>query len=319
MRSEYRRGAGIVPLLVLLGLIGFCVCPHAVLSAPAARKAPASRPAPPPQIVTIKKVDGSTLRGKVLTNDGVQLSIAPVEGKAFGQPLDVAWKDVKAVSNGLTQTKGQEAWKLEHKGDLCDVCHGDRGIVCDVCKGTGHDKESSKDCKTCKGAQQVTCTQPKCDKGTIPCPSPCLKLSEGHWTTKDGKQVRTFKVKGGTVTASDEHLGQTGKFEGSTIQFADCPTCGKTGKITCPTCHGTGSLPCPTCKADKKAADCASCEDGYTACSSCAGTGLKGHGAGDAGVAGTPAQAGQPATATKAGSPAEPKPESKKSTGDGLD
>jgi hypothetical protein len=321
MRSKPPRAASIAPLMVLLSLIGFSACPHAVLGAPAAGKAPTSRPAPPPQIVTIKKVDGSTLRGKVVGGDGVQLTVAPIEGKAFGQPVELAWQDVKTVSNGLTQRKQEDAWKLTHKDELCEVCHGERAIACATCKGTGHDPESSKDCKTCNGAQQVKCNQPKCDKGKVPCPGPCLKLSEGHWTTtKDGKHVRTFKMQGETVTVGEEHIGQTGKFEGKTIQFADCPTCGKTGTINCPTCHGTSFMPCPTCKADKKPADCASCEDGYIACASCAGTGLKGAAAAAVAKASTGQPAPQaPAAEVKAGSPAEPKPEAKKSSNDGLD
>src|SRR3954449_2384199 len=105
MQSRPRRAAPIVAWTVLFSLIGFLACPHAVLGAPASGKAPTSRPAPPPQIVTIRKADGSTLRGKVLGGDGVQLTIAPIEGKAFGQPVELAWQDVKTVSNGLTQRK----------------------------------------------------------------------------------------------------------------------------------------------------------------------------------------------------------------------
>src|SRR6187399_222834 len=98
MRSTTRRAAAaIASLLLVLGVLGFGVRPHAALGAPAAAKHPTSKPAPLPQIVTIKKADGPTVRGKVLATDAAHLSLAPVEGNAFGQPVDIPWKNVKTV------------------------------------------------------------------------------------------------------------------------------------------------------------------------------------------------------------------------------
>lgn len=301
MSRLIRRGCVSVALLLMVGALAFAAAP----AAPSKTPAPKS-PAPPP-VVAIKKVDGSTVRGRLVASDGLRLSIEPaVDKNTFGDAVDVPWKDVKTVSNGLTQKKAQDAWKAGHKDELCDVCHGERVNVCEVCKGTGHDPESSKDCKTCKGAQQVACNQPKCDHGKVPCPNDCIKKAPGE------KRIgRT------TLTWSGAHLGDVIKIDKSgNPTLEPCPVCNRTAKVMCPTCHGTSFIPCPTCKADKKAADCASCDDGYTACSSCAGTGLKG------GVA-APASTGQlppqgPPAEVKAGSP-EPKPGAKKSTGDGLD
>jgi hypothetical protein len=311
-----RVGVAVILALVIVGVAGAALTLAAVPTS--SSKQPAAKSPASPPIVSIKKVDGSTVRGRLVASDGLNLTIEPaVDKNTFGDAAQVPWKDVKAVSNGLTQKKAADAWKAAHKDELCDVCHGERVTVCQVCKGTGHDPESSKDCKTCKGAQQVACNHPKCDKGMIPCPAPCVKLGEGTWRMQDGKHVRIFHVNGGTAWVSEAHIGQIVKFDkAGGMQVEDCPTCGKTGKITCPTCHGTGFIPCPTCKADKKAADCASCDDGYTACSSCAGTGLK------AGAP-LPTNTGQlppvaPPANVKAVGPKEPKAVEKKSN-DGLD
>jgi hypothetical protein len=256
----------------------------------------------------IKKTDGSSVRGRLVASDGVHLTIEPaVDKSTFGDATQVPWKDVKTVSNGLTQKKAADAWKAAHKDELCDVCHGERVTVCEICKGTGHDPESSKDCKTCKGAQQVACNQPKCDHGKVPCPNDCIKKAPGE-----------KRIGRSTLTWSSAHLGDVIKIDKSgNPTLEPCPVCNRTAKVTCPTCHGTSFIPCPTCKADKKAADCASCGDGTTACSACAGAGLKGG-------AGAPANTGQlppqaPPAEVKAGNPAEPKPGGKKSSGDGLD
>jgi hypothetical protein len=263
-------------------------------------KAPAADKPKPPQIVTVKKSDGSSVRGKVAANDREHLTIDPVEGNKFGAPIEIAWSDVKSVSNGLTHQKALEAWKVEHKSELCETCHGEGHIDCEICKGTGHDPAASKDCPTCKGEVVVDCPEKHCDAGKIPCPGPCLKLSEGTWTKPDaeGKRWRTIPISGGTFRVSTGHLGEivkSGK-RGEAPTLTPCEICGRTGSITCPTCGGDHKVTCPTCKADKSAADCAACEDGKVACKTCGGTGLKG---------GTTPPAPQPTAATPA-TPAKP-------------
>jgi hypothetical protein len=309
------RAFGLLALIVIVSL-ALAAAPPTSSNKPA----PTAKLAAPP-IVSIKKTDGSNLRGKLLDADGIHLTIQPaVDKNTFGDPVEVPWKDVKVVSTGLTQKKAQDTWKLAHKDELCDACHGERLVTCDVCKGTGHDPDSSKDCKTCKGAQQIACNHPKCDHGKIPCPGPCLKLSEGSWTMHDGKRIRTFRNPGGgTAWVSEGHVGQIVKFDKrGDMTLEDCPICHKTGKIDCPTCHGTGFMPCPTCKADKNAAKCTACEDGLKPCSACAGTGLKG-GAAAAGQAGVVSPQAPVAGQPEQPKPAVPKPPGKTSTGDGLD
>jgi hypothetical protein len=246
----------------------------------------------------VKKADGSNVRGRLTSSDGLRLTIEPaVDKNTFGDAVQVQWSDVKSVSNGLTQKKAQDTWKAAHKAELCDVCHGNQATNCEACKGTGHDPDSSKDCKTCKGEQQLACKQPKCDQGKIPCPADCIKKAPGS------KRIgRT------TVNWSESHIGDVIKLDkGGNATLEPCTVCNRTAKITCPTCRGTSHMPCPTCKADKKAADCASCENGATVCSSCAGTGLTGAAA-NATVGQLPAQT--PPAEVKAGDPAaEPKPQ----------
>jgi hypothetical protein len=279
----------------------------------------AGKPAVQP-IVSIKKADGSTLRGQLVDSDGRHITVKPAEGKTFGEPVELPWSDVKAVSGGLTQAKAQEAWKLAHKDELCETCHGERFPPCSTCKGTGHDPASRSDCKTCKGELTVDCSDKRCDQGMIPCPGQCLKITEGSWTKtpdKDGKRWRSFRVKGGTHKISDAHLGEVVKVENGELKFGTpCEICGKTGKVACPTCQGHGTLPCPTCKADKTAADCAACDDGTQACATCGGSGLKGAGAAAAPSA-TPTPAAPPAPAAGAAQPVEKTPAG--NTGDGLD
>jgi hypothetical protein len=293
----------------LSGTLAFLIGAVAFAAAPAQTAAPKAPAAPP--IVSIKKADGSNLRGRLVASDGLHLTIEPaVDKNTFGDPVEVPWKDVKAISNGLTQKKANDAWKAAHTDELCDVCHGEHVSVCETCKGTGHDPASSKDCKTCKGAQQLPCNQPKCDHGQIPCPANCVKKAPG-----------TYKVKGHIVEVHAGHEGDVIKFDkNGGLLLEPCPVCGRKAKVTCPTCHGTSFIPCPTCKASKKAADCASCDDGAVACISCGGSGLKG----GAAPAPAPVSTGQlppitPPENVKAGGNPDSKPESKKSTGDGLD
>lgn len=263
------HGLRTLAALLIVAIVG------SVSGAPATKSPAAEKPKTLP-IVTIKKSDGSTVHGQLARSDGEHLTINPTEEKGFGAPIEVSWSDVKTVSNGLTRQKAQDAWKAEHKSELCDACHGDRRVDCEVCKGTGHDPASSKDCKTCKGAGVVACTDPKCDNGKIPCPGPCLKLTEGTWTKPDatGKRWRTLS---GGWRFSSGHIGQVIKFgkRGEQPEVTDCTICGRTGSITCPTCGGDDKVACPTCKANKSAADCTACEDGKVPCKTCGGSGLK--------------------------------------------
>ena len=236
-----------------------------------------AKPKAPP-VVMVKKSDGSSVRGQLAASDGERLTINPAEGKEFGAPVEVPWSEVKSVSNGLTRQKALDAWKLEHKAELCDACRGDRRVDCDTCKGTGHDPAASADCKTCKGELLVDCPDKRCEDGKAPCPFPCMKLSEGSWSKPDasGKRWRSISGGGGTMRVSDGHVGEVLRKGKRGEQLVPCENCGKTGSVACPKCGADGKVACPTCKAAKSAADCAACDAGQVACKTCGETGLKG-------------------------------------------
>ena len=105
-------------------------------------------------------------------------------------------------------------------------------------------------CEMCNGDGYVPCTNPKCDEGDIPCPKPCLKLSQGQWYVKDGLHWRKFPMKGGSYEFSEHHLGQivTPPKGDAGPSAADCPTCKGSTRVTCPTCDGTDIVACPKCK-----------------------------------------------------------------------
>ena len=318
------RSVVITASALLLALATVVTAVAAAQSDPASESgATAAKPKTPPRVF-VKKADGSSVRGELVEADGIRLSVRPAEGKSLGEPVEIKWADVKTVSNGLTREKAQQAWKAEHKDELCETCKGERVARCDTCKGTRHDPAASADCKTCKGKMLVECTEKKCDDGKAPCPGPCLKLSEGTWSKPDaeGKRWRSFRAKDGVHKISDAHVGEVVKVEkGEFKSGTPCEVCGKTGSVSCPTCAGHGDVACPTCKADKAAADCAACEDGGKACPTCAGTGLKGQAAAVPPVAAEPAPAAPaPAEPAPPAAPQPPTPPAPKgTTGDGLE
>ena len=241
---------------------------------------PPTTPATPqPPLVTVTKTDGSLVRGRLASSDPKSLSIVPtVKGGAPGDPIEVPWTEVKTVSHGLTQQRAIDQWKRAHPEDRCGDCHGDGTTVCATCKGTGRAPSTAADCPTCHGELLVACTAPKCDHGKVPCPAPCLKLSEGKWTLKpDGKRWRRFPSRrGGFAEVSDGHLGQIVEIKNGEPQPpVHCPTCQGEQKIDCPTCHGTQKAPCPDCTKAATQSPCPDCKKGQVDCKTCAGTGLK--------------------------------------------
>jgi hypothetical protein len=270
-QMQFRIGLIVLALGILMAALGAQQAPN---------KTPASKPAP---VVTVTKTDGTLVRGQIVSSDPDQVVVKPAlkaGEKIAGDDVAIAWKEIKIVSNGLTQKKALEAWKEEHAKELCDKCGGERVVTCPTCKGTGHDPKSSKECKTCNGAMEVKCKAPKCKEGKIPCPKPCLKLSEGHWIKKeDGKRWRVFSIRGGaSFQYSEGHLGQliTLDKDGTPHAGAMCTTCEGKGEINCPECHGTAKVPCKTCKANADAPKCADCEGaGFKKCVACDGSGLK--------------------------------------------
>jgi hypothetical protein len=232
-------------------------------------------------IVSVTQSDGSVIRGRLSASDPDGLTIQPLPktGQPAPEQVIIPWKQIKHVSNGLTQAKALAQWKEQHVGELCETCHGDRTVVCTTCKGTGRDPAARKDCPTCHGEMEVVCKAPHCKEGKIPCPGHCIKRSEGKWVQKDGKTVRYFHSGKITYWVSEAHVGEVIELNRKTGQLerkGKCPICGGTTVIDCPVCHGMGKVPCPTCQAATEAPACpAHCDQGRIPCPTCDGTGLK--------------------------------------------
>ena len=237
---------------------------------PAAQKPAAPKPNP---IVTIKKIDGTTVRGQLVSPEPDLVVIKPPGAAA--ENVTVRWKEIKSISNGLTQEQSAAQWKELHKDELCPDCHGDRGVPCKDCHGTGFDQTKLETCKDCGGAGAFYCTNKKCDEGQVDCPMPCMKLSVGRWTkNKDGLRIRTFP---GGAWVSEHHLGELFDTKGGAMNsLGKCTTCGGTTKVDCSDCGGLAYKICQTCYFEGKIGPaCPTCENGRTPCTTCNSTGLK--------------------------------------------
>jgi hypothetical protein len=231
--------------------------------------------------VVITRNDGTSVKGKITSYDKDKVTIDAI-GKPKDPPVstDIAWDDIKRVSNGLTRSKALQKWKGEHHDALCQMCYGDGKIFCPTCHGTAHDPAASVGCPTCKGAAQLACTTKKCDHGNIPCPNPrCLKLSDSGWVKKpDGLRWKRFNGPNGAWWEwSEHHIGQVvDKVNGQWQNLGTCPVCGGVSTITDPVCRGSSEMPCPTCVKRTKSPPCPDkCDAGTVQCPTCKGTGLK--------------------------------------------
>ena len=255
--------------LCVMAIAGVCLV---VLGAFAlAAPAPQASAAKPGPIVTIKKTDGTTVRGQLVSPEPDQLVIkAP---GAAGETITFRWSQIKSISNGLTQEQSAAQWKALHKDELCPDCNGDRGVPCKDCHGTGFDQSKLVPCKDCGGAGALFCTNKKCNDGQVDCPKPCIKLSEGRWYMKDGKRVRNV----GRGWVSDGHLGELFDTKGGAFTpLGKCPNCNGTTKVDCRDCGGLAYKICPTCNFEGKTGPaCPTCEGGRTPCTTCGATGLK--------------------------------------------
>lgn len=231
-------------------------------------------------LVTVTKTDGGVVRGQLTASDPKGVSVQPIaKNEPAGSVVVVPWTDIKSVSNGLTRQKAIELWKKAHPEDRCTTCSAKGQVDCSACKGTARDAASAKQCPTCSGEQTVACSQPKCEQGTVICPNPCLKLTEGNWIKKpDGKLWRRFPTRGGaTFEVSEGHVGEIVVMKDGMPQTTmKCPVCAGTQKAACPKCGGDSLAPCATCIAAARANPCAAaCQRGQVACTTCDGTGLQ--------------------------------------------
>lgn len=262
-------------LLVAFSIVTLLVLAPAILSAQS--KSPKDRP---PPISTVTKVDGTTVKGTIVSADPDNVTVRPLaKAGEEPEPIVIAWTEIKKLSNGLTREKAWAQWKDANRANLCVDCKGDRTVHCGECKGAGHDPLASKDCKMCKGEVLVECKNTKCDEGKSPCPEPCLKLSEGQWTNREGKKWRKFPTRGGgSFLISEGHLGEVVRMvNGDPVNQGKCTRCAGTTIADCVDCDGVGKQICKTCLAMKDAPDCTVeiCEEGRLACETCKETGLK--------------------------------------------
>jgi hypothetical protein len=83
-----------------------------------------------------------------------------------------------------------------------------------------------------------------CSQGLLTCPEPCLKLSEGSWTMKDGKLWRGFEYAQGETfriaSWAQDHVGERIEMvNGVPKNLGICITCGGTTQVPCSSCdHG---------------------------------------------------------------------------------
>ncbi|MBC7785162.1 MAG: hypothetical protein H7144_15105 [Burkholderiales bacterium] len=244
------------------------------LSPAQAQPKPVEKPKP---IVTVTKLDNTTVRGWLIEYDADRLTVEVGPKPGSGEIVPVEWSAVSKVSNGLTQAKALDEWKAANKDNLCETCHGNRGNRCPTCHGTGHDHASSKDCAKCHGEGQIKCAAPRCKEGKIPCTGKCIKLSEGTWAKgAEGKTWRSIRWGNVELKVSSLHVGEIFELENNVpVSRGPCPVCGGKAQLDCAKCQASGFATCATCLAAKDAPDCADCEAGRVACATCKGTGLK--------------------------------------------
>jgi hypothetical protein len=230
----------------------------------------------PVERVTVKKADGTTVAGELISADHDAVFVTPAGKK---DAVMVPWKDVASVSNGLTRGLAVNQWKAKRKGQLCNTCKGDRTVKHEACGGTGVDPAAKQPCAACKGAGTAgKCTNPKCKDGKVDCPAPCLKRSVGKWVVHQGIMSREVKVSSKmTYYIHEPHVGELFEVnKNGYVNKGDCPTCQRATKVDCNTCNGRASLPCKSCRGvGVTGPACKGCKEGQVACAPCKGSGLR--------------------------------------------
>ena len=84
----------------------YCVMFSMVLAATGADTAAKAAVLP---IVDVVTMDGKTVHGRLTSADAAEVTIQPMTAGQESQTI--AWRNVRRMSNGLTQPKAAEAWK----------------------------------------------------------------------------------------------------------------------------------------------------------------------------------------------------------------
>lgn len=119
-----------------------------------------------------------------------------------------------------------------------------------------HDSEGRPliPCPDCQATGNVPCPETTCNKGMVPCPSPCLKLSVGEWeklkveghdpellwqVVRRGKHWRAW---------NQNNVGEIiDEVNGEQINKGKCPACGGQTVVVCSRCKGSTRDICGTC------------------------------------------------------------------------
>ncbi len=111
-------------------------------------------------------------------------------------------------------------------------------------------------CKRCLATGQVTCTAHRCSEGRVPCPGPCLKLSDAGWQRMEGqdpnKLFMIYRVNGGSQGVGQAHVGEVYEVRlGKFYALGPCKVCNARTTVVCKVCQGSGKAGCQVCRGEK--------------------------------------------------------------------
>lgn len=111
-------------------------------------------------------------------------------------------------------------------------------------------------CQRCLATGQVSCAVPRCEEGKVPCPGPCLKLSDSGWQRMEGQDPKKlfmiYRVNGGTQGVGQGHVGEVYEVRlGKFYALGVCKVCKGTTTVACKVCAGNGKTGCQVCKGEK--------------------------------------------------------------------
>src|SRR4051812_34109069 len=89
--------------LSLTASLAFALAPQSTPPKTPVAKPPATKPAtaPAPVVVAVKKTDGTTVRGTLVSADPDNVTVR--SGGPKVEPVAIPWTDIASVSNGLTR------------------------------------------------------------------------------------------------------------------------------------------------------------------------------------------------------------------------
>lgn len=111
-------------------------------------------------------------------------------------------------------------------------------------------------CVRCLATGQITCGAPRCTEGVVPCPGPCLKLSDSGWRRMEGqdpnKLFMVYLIAGGSQGVGQGHVGEVFEVRlGKFYALGPCKVCNGRTTVNCKVCGGTGRTECPVCRGEK--------------------------------------------------------------------